>query len=267
MKYKLIASDMDGTLLNSRSEITERTKSAITAAVDAGAYFVTATGRPLCNIRIVNDILTRDMPFIIFNGSAAYMGKSEEQLFEKFLDTTLACEAFELGQELGLAQIVWASAQLWANRVCEETIRYRDFSTTPGMRVADDLKIIANESQGISKVLWIADPALIADKRLEMAAHFDGRLNCYSSMPPFLEFVSIEASKGTALVEIGARFGIDRSEMIAVGDAYNDVPMLEYAGFSVAMGNAPDDIKAMCSFVTDTNDNDGVAAVIKKYML
>jgi hypothetical protein len=86
-------------------------------------------------------------------------------------------------------------------------------------------------------------------------------------MSHFLEFISNTAGKGTALEEIGKIFNIDKSEMIAVGDSYNDVCMLKYAGFGVAVENAPDDIKELCDYVTLSNNDNGVAAVIEKYIL
>jgi len=271
MKYKLIASDMDGTLVNSKSQLTERTKEAIKNTVKAGALFVTATGRPFCNIKIVNSLFTedQDMPFIVFNGAAAYMGKSEKLLFEKHLDFNLAREAFNIGQELGIAQISWTGPRLWCNRFCEETVAYRNFSDSPDleMTAVTDLAIIKDYVPGFSKVLWIADPKEIKELQVKMSAHFGDKLNCFSSMAHFLEFVSPTAGKGSALAEIGKLFNIDKSEMIAVGDAFNDVSMLEYAGFSVAMDNAHDDIKAICDHVTLSNDEDGVAAVIEKFIL
>ncbi|MCL2079502.1 MAG: Cof-type HAD-IIB family hydrolase [Oscillospiraceae bacterium] len=266
MKYKLIASDMDGTLVNSKSELTERTKQAIRDTVSSGVLFVTATGRPLCNIEIVNSLFDEDMPFIIFNGSAAYMGKSKKPLFEKYLEFELAVQAFEFGQKLGVTQIIWTGPRLWTNRICGESEQYRAFSTTPTLGAVTNLEHIKDEVTGISKVLWIADPKLIKEYQKNMSKHFKSSLNCYSSMPHFLEFVSRDASKGTALLQIGSLFGIDKSEMIAVGDSYNDISMLECAGFSVAMNNAPDDIKAICDYVTSSNDDDGVAAVIEKFL-
>lgn len=272
MTYKLIASDMDGTLLNSESQLTQRTKDAILGAVGKGAYFVTATGRPFCNTRIVNDIFDEgtDMPFIVLNGSAAYMGKSKKLLFETFLNIELAKEAFRFGQQLGLPQVIWAGCRLFANRECDETLRYRDFSTVAEMGITSDLDDIIDDIPGISKVLWIADPSFVAERHGEMLQHFGGRLNCYTSraqIAHFLEFVSRDASKGKALEHIGKMLNIDRSEIMAFGDAYNDLSMLEYAGFSVAVDNAPDDIKAACGYVTASNDNDGVAAVIEEYIL
>ena len=267
MKYKLIASDMDGTLVNDKSELTERTKAAIKKAVDAGVLFVTATGRPFSNVQNVNELFDKDMPFIVFNGAAACMGKSKKQLFEIFLDFDLAAEAFELGQKKGLPQIVWTGPRLWANRRCDETDLYHSYCKGLDMSIVTDLAAIKGEVKGFSKVLWIVDPKNVMELSAEMSANFGDRLKCVSSMAHFLEFVSIDAGKGTALAEIGRLFGIDRSEMIAVGDAYNDVCMLEYAGFGVAVENAPEDIKAKCDYVTLSNNDDGVAEVIERFVL
>ena len=267
MKYKLIASDMDGTLVNDKAELSERTKAAIIKTVEAGVLFVTATGRPFSNVQIVNELLSEDMPFIVFNGAAAYMGKSGKLLFERFLDFNLAKEAFDIGQKLGIPQIIWTGPRLWANKECEETIRYSKFSHGLGMSIVTDLAAIKGEVKGVSKVLWIDDPANVVKLSGEMCAHFGDKLTCVSSMSYFLEFISNDAGKGTALIEVAKLYGIDRSEIIAVGDSYNDVSMLEYAGYSIAVENAPDDVKAICDYVTLSNNDDGVAEVIDRFIL
>jgi len=272
MKYRLIATDLDGTLVNDARELTERTRNAIINTVKAGILFVTATGRPFGNVAVVNDLFKStdpdiDMPFIVFNGAAAHMGKSGKLLFERFLDFDLATEAFSIGQKLDIAQIIWTGPRLWANRVCDETVRYRTRSKAPDMTVIPDLEDIKDEVTGVSKVLWITAPEKVTRLRPEMIEHFGERLSCVSSMPHFLEFVSSDAGKGTALVDICKLFGIDRSEVIAVGDSYNDISMLEFAGFSVAVENAHDDVKAVCDHVTLSNNDDGVAAVIEEFIL
>jgi len=272
MKYRLIATDMDGTLVNDERELTERTRNAIINTVKAGALFVTATGRPFGNVTIVNDLFNSidsdiDMPFIVFNGAAAYMGKSGNLLFEKFLSFDLAIEAFNIGQKLDVAQIVWTGPRLWANRVCDETVLYRNHSAAPDMTVITDLEEMKGKVTGVSKVLWITAPEKVTRLRPEMIEHFGERLSCVSSMSHFLEFVSSDAGKGKALADICKLFGIDRSEVIAVGDSYNDISMLEYAGLSVAVENAHADVKAVCGIVTHSNNDDGVAAVIEEFIL
>jgi len=267
LKYKLIASDIDGTLVNDKLEITERTKEAIKNAIDAGAIFVTATGRAFQNTKIVGDLLDKDMPFIVFNGAAAFMGKSEKLLFERFLDYDLAKEAFIYGQKIEIPQIVWAGPRLLASGEYKETLRYQTLSRGLEMTVINDLAEIIDEVKGISKVLWIDDPVRIKKLAPKMREHFKGRLKCVSSMAHYLEFVSNDAGKGTALADIGKLFGIDKSEMIAIGDGNNDIGMITYAGLGVAVENAPDDVRAAADYITLSNNENGVAHVIEKFIL
>jgi len=263
MKYKLIAADMDGTLLNDKLELTERTKNAIIGAVEAGALFVTATGRPFKGIGIINDHITADMPFIIFNGAAIVMGKSKEVLFRKRLDISLVKEVYALSMDRGIPLVLWTE-QLWGNSECKATIGYKKYF---GL----EMQIIENiddfEDEFIYKLIWFGTPDVISRFQSEMQDHFRGRLNCHTSLPVYLEFVGLDAEKGSAMAELGRIYGIDRSEMIAIGDGYNDVSMLKYAGLGIAMENAPDAIKATCDEVTLSNNSDGVAAVIEKYIL
>ena len=87
------------------------------------------------------------------------------------------------------------------------------------------------------------------------------------SKPFFLEFTEAGVTKGTSLNKLIQKLGIKREEVIAMGDSYNDQAMIEFAGLGVAMGNAPDDIKEIANYVTDTNMNDGVAKVVEKFVL
>ena len=264
MKYRLIATDMDGTLLNDKSEVSERTKAAVIKAVEAGVIFVTATGRPMCAVEGVNSFLSKDMPFIIFNGASAVMGKSREVLFNKPLDFALACELYSIGVGLRIPVVIWTGDRLWVSRDCEEIERYRGLSGAE-VNLISDINELRNHD--ISKTLWIDKPERVSRLYSRMKEHFGPKLNCHPSSPRFLEFVNPLAGKAEALEELGRRYGIDSSEMIAVGDSYNDISMLCYAGLGVAMENAPDDIKAVCAHVTKSNNNDGVAAVIEKYCL
>ena len=264
MKYKLIAVDMDGTLLNDDSKITERTKSAIISAVESGVLFVTSTGRPMCAVENINALFDKDMPFILFNGAAVMMGKSRKILFSSYLELDYAKQIYDFGVSRNTPVIMWTGDRLWASIDCEAARDYQKISCVE-INIIDDIEKCGKS--GVSKMLWIDTPDNIKSCQREMNEYFKGAINCHASRPEFLEFVSAEASKGLALREIGRVCGIDKSEMIAVGDSYNDMSMLEYAGFSVAMDNAPDDIKAVCSHVTLSNNDDGVAAVIDKYIL
>ena len=264
MQYKLIASDMDGTLLNDKSELTERTKTAIIRAVEAGVLFVAATGRAMSGVEFVNALFDADMPFITLNGAVAIMGKSRRIIASTDLDFDLAKETYELGVSRGVSVIVWTGDRLWGCRECEDTIRYQEIACSKMTFISDFNEL---KGLGISKVLWIDTWQNIEKYRIELVERYKGILNCFPSRPVYLEFVSIDADKGIALEEIAKATGIDRSEIIAVGDGYNDVSMLKYAGLGFAMANAPDDVKAACGRVALSNNEDGVADVIERYIL
>jgi len=264
MKYKLVAADMDGTLLNDRSELSGRTKAAIIGAVEAGAIFVTATGRPLIGAGMINSLIKKDMPVIIFNGAAAFMWRALTNLFSIYLDAGLAKEVYDASMEIGVPAVVWTGKGMRVNRVCEATLWYRDLYNIE-MGVVENIYDL--EEEGIYKLLWLETPETVSRLQKEMSSRFQGRLICHSSRPTMLEFVNLEAEKGSAMAAIGKLYGVDRSEMIAIGDGYNDISMLKYAGLGVAMDNAPPDVKAACANVAPGNNEDGAAIMIEKYIL
>ena len=264
MNYKLLAADMDGTLLNSESIMTQRTREAILAAMDRGVLFVPSTGRPMGGMRKVLAAFNSDLPLVLFNGAMAVTAKSNRVLFSQGLDFSCAEVIFAQGVSRGYSVVAWAGERLFVNRDIEEITEYQRKSGAE-LHVVSDMEPL--RPYGVTKMLWIIPPEDGPRCRAEMLALLGDRVNCYTSCPHLLEFVDEKASKGLALAAVGAAYGIAREEMIAVGDGYNDVPMLEYAGLGVAMGNAPEDIKGMCQAVTLSNDEDGVAKVIEEFIL
>jgi len=225
---------------------------------------VTATGRPLIGAEMINSLIDKDMPVIIFNGAAAFMWRSQANLFSIYLDIGLAKEVYDIGADIGIPAIAWTSRGMWANRICAETIRYKNFYDID-MKIVNDIYEL--EEEGLYKLLWLETPENVNRLQKEMASRFQGRLICHSSRPTMLEFVDLKAEKGASMAAIGKLYGIDRSEMIAIGDGYNDISMLKYAGLGVAMGNAPPDVRAACANATLGNNENGAAIVIEKYIL
>ena len=262
MNYKLLAADMDGTLLNDKSIITKRTITAIKSAVDAGVVFVVSTGRPMCGVSDINALFTEDMPVIVFNGAMAVTGKSGKILFSRPLDFQLAGEIYNVGMSRNVPVAMWCynkSERLYVSSDCDAV---RDYQTITGakLHLIDDFNMFKDKH--ICKMLWIDTPENAALWQVEMNMHFGGKVNCHTTRPYLLEFVDAGASKALAMEAIGNVYNIDKSEMIAVGDGYNDLSMLKYAGLGVAMGNAPEEIKKVCKYVTLSNNEDGVAELI-----
>ncbi len=263
MAYKLIAVDIDGTLLNSESQLTERNRAAILRAVDKGVVFTVSTGRPMCGVESINRLFSVDLPFITFNGAEVVMGKSGRKLFEQTLSPEDAGEIIAEGQRCGMTMMIWSGGMLFIEAVNDKTEDYKKISGVEPAVVEDFEDLI---QRGITKILWYDDITKIQRYQSELGARFAGRVNCHASRPMFLEFVDCKASKAIAMEKLGQHYGIRPSEMIAVGDGFNDLSMIEYAGLGVAMANAPQAVKDRADFITRSNDEDGVAHVIDQFI-
>ncbi len=258
--YRLLAADMDGTLFTTDKRITAATTAAIKELIKNGLIFSVSSGRPLLGITAATSIFKEDMPCITFNGAVVITDKSREIIYKKALDRADSEEIFTLGREMGIPFIMWGENELYCAEENEITERYhKNFDIRMLPLSFGDLGGVE-----IIKYLFIETPERVAELYRELSERYRERLNIYPSSPRYLEFVDKNAGKGEAMRRIGERYGIKREEMIAVGDGYNDLSMLRYAGFSVAMGNAAEDIKNECDFVTLTNDEEGVLYMINK---
>lgn len=263
MNYRLLAADMDGTLLNDNYTLSQRTQEAIRSWIKAGLHFVPATGRPLCAMGNVSTLFDEEMPFITYNGAIGIMHKSGEVLFSITIPPHIVPEIYQLGNERNLPVAIWCQDRLYANKDCEPIRFYQEATNAPAKSIDNPGEIEGLAAQGVTKILWMDYPDRVLVHQREMQAHFGDKINCHATRPELFEFVSPEATKANALEKIGNLLGVSREEMAAVGDGYNDLSMLKYAGFSIAMGNAPDDIKKGCDHVTLTNNEDGVAVWIE----
>lgn len=263
-KYKLIATDCDGTLINNCHELTERTLNAIKKCLDNGVIFVLATGRPTYGVQWFADLFDENLPLVTYNGAAVTMSKTKEPVLGQLIPPNLSIEAITLGRERNSGVVAYVDNRLYIAELNKFTIEYaRFFNITPN--VPEDINEIVKN--GATKVLWTDTPENIGRYYYDMALHFMGRLNCHTSASSLLEFVGMDASKGLALKRIGELYGIKPDEMIAIGDGFNDLSMIEYAGLGVAMANAPEGVKEKADRITLTNDEDGAAAIIEEFVL
>jgi len=261
MKYKLIAVDMDGTLLNSKGEITETTAEAIRMAVEKGIIFTISTGRPIQGVEKYNSLLHLKGPVITYNGAMIVNAESHEILFRQELVRSDAKQIWEMGLQYDTTMCIWSNNRLYSNKWNDkihdykklsgvEPILLKDFETLPDM--------------GITKILWYDEVERIEDFMRVLSPDMFSEVSYCTSKPTFLEFFSSKVSKSVAMKKIGEIYNITRDEMVAIGDGLNDLSMIQYAGLGVAMGNAEEEVKRNSQFVTTTNDEDGVRLVIEK---
>ena len=264
MKYKLIAVDMDGTLLDSDKKLSRESIAAVKRYTDSGGIFIISTGRPIQGVENYYEILGIDTPVLAFNGAMIITPFERKILYEITLDEETALNAIQYGRELGTTLCIWSENRLHAFEICERVKTYAARSgVTP--TIIEDAGTIAK--QGISKVLWYDEESKIEKYQIGIEQHIKGTYNYFTSELYYLEFVNPEASKASGLRFLGEYYGIEQAEMIAIGDGMNDISMIEYAGLGVAMANAAEKVKAAADFITLTNDEDGVVHVIDEIAL
>ena len=264
MAYKLIAADMDGTLLNSNNEITPETVSAVKSAIDKGAVFTISTGRPVQGIKKYIDQLGLDCPVITYNGAVVVHSRTGEVIFSQNMDSTEAKKVYEEALKHKTMFVVWSQNRLYVSEIGEKSRFYEGVANTKAELLTDFDALI---EQGITKILWFHDAEILNEWKTELVNAGFKATTITKSRDYFLEFFSDKTSKAVAMEKLGQYYNIDKSEMIAIGDQTNDSPMIEYAGLGVAMENAADSVKAIADYITASNNDDGVAEVIKKFVL
>lgn len=259
MNYKLIAMDMDGTLLNSNEEITKNTQKALEKAADMGCYITLSTGRSLPAIARFLKRLPLNAPLILYNG-AMVAKKTGEILFHQTLSKAEASAV--LSSPYAPENIVlWQNNALFLSKQTAETTRYERSSGLKG-QVSRDSSIFSN----ITKILWIDEPDALNKRKTCLSVSLPSTISYCNSKPNYLEFFSSLVSKGTALKFLCNYLDVAPEETIAFGDSENDIPLLTAAGLSIAMGNATPETKACADYVTDTNDEDGIATALNQFL-
>ncbi|WP_105902030.1 sugar-phosphatase [Vibrio gangliei] len=266
--YKLIAIDMDGTLLNSKGEISQRNKDAIAQARAKGVHVVLASGRPLDGMLFALKELgmNSDMDYVIsYNGSLVQTvanntmirqgiltGEDAKLLNQWANKLNVFIHAFSLKQGL-----ISPKANLYTTH--ESEINGIALTELPFENLADD--------DAILKVMMVEQEDKLTHAIERIPAELHDKFTIVRSAPFFLEFMNPTSDKGSGVASLAEHLGIEASQVMTLGDAGNDHHMLEYAGLGVAMGNATEATKKIADYVTDTNENSGVAQAIEKFVL
>ena len=264
MQYKLLALDMDGTLLNSEKQISERNLSAVKQAESLGVKVVISTGRPVEAVEKYMEILEPKAPVVAYHGAIIVNPEDKGVLYQKSLRKEDALLIMECGKSLDASQCIWSNGKLYT---LDDSYYVRQYAEHVGADyiIQEEMGVLAK--QGITKILWNDKPEQTTMNLEKVKKIIKGEIAFTTSSPQFLEFVDWQVSKGNALAFLGKYFDIQASEMIAIGDEMNDESMLKYAGLGVAMENASYTVKSFADYVTLSNNDDGVAHVIEKFIL
>ncbi|PSW20731.1 Cof-type HAD-IIB family hydrolase [Photobacterium sanctipauli] len=266
--YKLVALDMDGTLLNSQKAISPRTKQAIQAAREQGVHVVLASGRPLEGMeKYLTELgMTSDNDFVLsYNASLIQRVASKTVIRKQIMKGSDAKNIASLANDF--VTFVHAFSPERGLITPEDNTYTQHESTINGVETTVvDFVELGNDEE-IIKTMMVAEPSILSAAIEQLPAALYEQYTVVQSAPFFLEFMNKHSNKGTGVAMLAEHLGISADEVICMGDAGNDHHMIKYAGLGVAMGNATEDTKALANHITDSNDEDGVAKVIEQFIL
>ncbi len=262
--YKLIAIDIDDTLLNDRHDITPATRNALKLAVDQGVIVTLATGRMYASAKQIAGSLQLDVPLITYQGSLVKTLLEGEVLYERCVPEDSAVKLYEYCEANDLHLQLYVNDLLYVKEANAKADAYAKLSNIP-YRVERDFASLVRKPS--TKLLIIDEPDILDGHIPILRGILGPDVHITKSKPNFLEVVHREGTKGDALRFLASRYGCRMEETIAIGDSWNDLEMIEAAGLGVAMGNAVAPLKERADFITSSNNEDGVGRVIEQFVL
>lgn len=267
MAKKVLVLDIDGTLTNSKKEITEATKEAIWGAINRGHKVMLASGRPTPGMRRYEEELR--LPefggyLLSFNGARIVDCETGDVIYQRTLPPSTVPKLYYYAKEHGCGIITYLGDTVLSAFEPDEYIELEARINGLPIQVVEDFPYFVDFE--VNKCLMTAPPEKAALIEKDLQEKFGDRLSIYRSEPFFIEIMPQNVNKATSLSRVLPVVGATREDAICCGDGYNDIAMIEYAGLGVAMGNAQEAVKQAADYVTTTNDEDGLVHVINEFM-
>lgn len=263
MTIKLIALDIDGTLLNPQHELAPANEAAVRAAQAQGLHIVLATGKQYPLFAHLVQHLNLTSPQISAHGAMITDPRTRATLAHIGLPFDLAAQAIAIGEQLGITMVVCRDGENFVRAMNKDT-EYMLTYGEPVPAILPDLRETLDPAPTHLMAIAYQDDILFDRAERELKAALGTQLTISRSSPYFLEILHPAASKGNALTQVCEMLEVPLAETMAVGDSFNDISMFRVAGLAVAMGHAPAAVKAAAHEVTATNAEDGVARAIEK---
>ena len=267
---RLVALDLDDSLLNNELLISDRTVAAVQKAAEQNIYVVICSGRSpsaiLPFVRRLDLAGTEQGRYAVAsNGSVVVDLHKREEIYSAKVDGDVLVQAKKAADKVGLPCQVYSSSMVYASVDNEYTRMDSKLTGVPSEVVPDFENFV---KRGFAKMMVPGDPKILVGLQKELAARFEGRAVVLISKPYFLEILPANCGKGEALEFLCGRLGINMKDVMAFGDSMNDESMIVKCGLSVAMSNGLDKIKDEAAFVTRlTNDQNGIADFVEQFVL
>ena len=258
-----IACDLDRTLIGEDAVLRPRTRAAIAAVRAKGIHVVIVTGRMFQSVRRYALEAGIDDPVVCYQGAVVAEPVGGRWLRHVPIPLELARETIAALNAEGFGLNCYVDDELYVSAVTAEAKRYADFQDLQLHAVGD---LLAWLDRPPTKLVVIDDPDVLDGLKERMRDRFAGRLYIAKSLPYFLEFASPEVTKAAGLEFLAERLGFSRERTVAFGDGENDLELVEWAGYGVAVENASEGLKKLADFVCPPVDEEGVAHVLEAYL-
>lgn len=268
MSIKLVAIDIDGTLLNSQHKITPQVAQAIFDAKQAGVKIVIATGRPISGVKAILEELhlTEEGDYVItFNGGLVQDASTGEDIvktalsYEDYLDIECVARRLNLPSHASTKEGMYTT-----NRNIGKYTVYESMLVSSPIFYRTTEEMVDKE---IIKMMMV-DEAEILDAAIPLLpTSLTNRFHVAKSAPFYLELTPKTVNKGQAIIQLAKKLGLSMEQTMAIGDQENDRPMLEVVGNPVVMENGNSEVKKIAKYITKSNDEDGVAYALRKWVL
>ena len=268
--YKLLVLDIDGTLLDKNGAISAEDRNAVAGVCDLGLLVALSTGRVAqASADIINQ-LSLDSYHIFYDGALVSNPNHGKEIYVQPIDKMVVKQATEFAHLNGINLEFYSADHYFVERETWASDIRRDFYHTPPTIV--DISKLWQKERIIKGVLTLLSPEEKARAELLYLQFKDSLSFSWTKTPAFpgVDFINVLApgvSKGKALEALASFLGIPLTEVMAVGDGTNDISLLSSAGLAIAMGDAPDEVKAVADYVTLDVDHSGLAAAVNKFLL
>ena len=270
LPYSIIALDLDGTLTNSEKNITPRTFDALMKAQREGVRLVLASGRPTFGIAaLANQLQLADYGGYVlsYNGGRIIDWCKKTVIFSQVVDQKLVPILYDFAEKAQLPIVTYLPEAILASKnegeYLAEEARINGMSVVVAQNFVEEAMQIAG---GSTKFLIPGEPEQLIQLESEMTATLSEQMEVFRSAPFFLELPPKGIDKAQSLQRLLTHLGLERESLMAFGDGFNDLSMIQFAGQGVAMANAVEEVKSIADFVTTSNEEDGIAHALEQLL-
>ena len=267
---KLLAINLDGTLVTDDKQLTNRTIETIKKASEKGVKIMISSARAFYRLEKYIDALDlrkEGQYTICFNGAMIVENAIGNIVFSKNLEEDEVKEIIELGKKLEVPMMLYAKQMNFVEQIPEILANNKAYKGVNFKIEKFENNDYSKEENYVYRIAFIDKSEKIMDIRNKIPKEIIEKYEITSSVPEYIEFVKKGIKKSEAIKFIMEKYQIKQEEVMAMGDGENDIEMLKFAGLGVAMENASEDVKKVANVVTTSNNEDGVANAIEKYIL